>query len=499
MKILSLGWLFIVQICWAGAVPTVSAPVWLIPPSDSGPTSGLSQRLGVGHSNNNVAMAYFSNRLFVAFRSADHHQPRPPSMGDFATRTKVDLAMRYLGVPGGFSPFLGPIPKSPRTRMFLLSAPVSKRELRSLESVRIEALPWNLEATLDEPDMDLREPMFAVVGDKLLFYYVSIEGKALKFNPVQTWVITRNAQGAWGERVAAFAPKELLWEVKRSGDELLATSYSGGHYETGDDQVTQVFLRRSTDGVHWKGESVYQGGVSEAAIELDSTGNLWSVMRLDDGDPEKGWGSLVGFGTQGNLARWELPSRADPRRFDSPRLFRVGEEIYLIARQNISGDEKRNAPYDLLFLREEEKRAGELREDLLRQLKSGRESNKSPSMFSLALHLVGLGRWAGVRYPLGVFYEYDFSYWAKYPKRTALYHLNRQERKLDYVLTLPSAGDTAFPSILELGEGDFLVVNYSSPFEKSDWSWGTGQKNATGIYFVKISFPRVQNASLKLR
>jgi hypothetical protein len=75
---------------------------------------------------------------------------------------------------------------------------------------------------------------------------------------------------------------------------------------------------------------------------------------------------------------------------------------------------------------------------------------------------------------------------------------------------LPSAADTAFASIVEAGEGRYLVANYSNPVEggpfdwagdspdipsgcETDrWSWIQGQTSldcGTRIYLATLTFP----------
>jgi hypothetical protein len=73
-------------------------------------------------------------------------------------------------------------------------------------------------------------------------------------------------------------------------------------------------------------------------------------------------------------------------------------------------------------------------------------------------------------------------------KRTALYRLDAVARRIVPILDLPSAGDTAFPSVARLGPDDFLVANYTSPIGNAAQSWLSGQLNETGIYFVRVSF-----------
>ena len=89
---------------------------------------------------------------------------------------------------------------------------------------------------------------------------------------------------------------------------------------------------------------------------------------------------------------------------------------------------------------------------------------------------------------LGVFFQYELHYNTKEPKRTALYEVDLKTSEVKKLLTLPSAGDTAFPSLLRVSENEVLVVNYSSPFDQVKRSWGTGQENPTGIYLIKLRY-----------
>jgi hypothetical protein len=74
-------------------------------------------------------------------------------------------------------------------------------------------------------------------------------------------------------------------------------------------------------------------------------------------------------------------------------------------------------------------------------------------------------------------------------KTTALYKINQAERKVEWVMDLPGAGDTAFPSIQRLDKDRFLIANYSSPIHRrKKRSWLSGQLGNTGIYLQVISF-----------
>jgi hypothetical protein len=177
-----------------------------------------------------------------------------------------------------------------------------------------------------------------------------------------------------------------------------------------------------------------------------------------------------------------FPAKADPRRFDSPRLFRMGEQLFLLARQNIvEEDETRNAPYDLNFLLEKEgDQSRSSRELLIKEIALGNQSNKD-------IALVCDGQDEGIH--LGVFVRYEIGhYWHQYAKRTALYWVDQKNQELKLMRNFPSAGDTAFPSIAEVEPGVLLVANYSSPLNNKNISWQRGQFGPTGIYLMTLDF-----------
>ena len=201
----------------------------------------------------------------------------------------------------------------------------------------------------------------------------------------------------------------------------------------------ELRFRTSTDGLRWTdvGEGpVYRGGVSEAAFEFEPGGRLWAVTRNEDGDPT-GFGSHVVTAAAGRLGRWTFPPRADPNRYDSPRMFRHGRELYVVARRDL----------------------GEIP--------------------------IG-SRWSALPNTLR-----KLLLWPAYslrPKRTALYRLDRASRMLVPLLDLPSAGDTAFPSVARLGPHTFLIANYTSSLSGGNVSWLRGQLDQTGIYLVTLRF-----------
>ncbi|MGB1318871.1 MAG: hypothetical protein ACPG5W_11715, partial [Flavobacteriales bacterium] len=66
--------------------------------------------------------------------------------------------------------------------------------------------------------------------------------------------------------------------------------------------------------------------------------------------------------------------------------------------------------------------------------------------------------------------------------------INQETRKVEWVMDLPGAGDTAFPSILRLDKHRFLVANYTSPINHQKRDWLAGQLGKTKIYLQLITF-----------
>ena len=203
-----------------------------------------------------------------------------------------------------------------------------------------------------------------------------------------------------------------------------------------------VMLSTTTDGVTWRPAdparvSSYRGGVSEAAFELDASGGLWAVTRNEDGDAT-GFGSHVCSAPASAPAAWTCSKKSDPERYDSPWIFRHGDQLYLVARRDVGG------PFDMG----------------LSGLTFAEKKKKYLSAYSTR------------------------------PKRTALYRVDRATRTVVHLQDLPGAGDTAFPSVRRTGAHSFIMANYTSPLSKPDISWLQGQVSSAGtqIYLLELTF-----------
>jgi hypothetical protein len=222
-----------------------------------------------------------------------------------------------------------------------------------------------------------------------------------------------------------------------------------------------VYLNKSTDGHTWtptnperpgengttQGGYVYQGGVSEVGWEFDLNGEFWAVLRNEDGD-ESGWGSRIVHSLPGSLGDWELypKDKSDPNIYESPRMFRHGDELFLVARRDHTSVYWDHSLDYLPF-------------DIEHGLILGSYSTR--------------------------------------PHKTSVWRLNKGdpkngiEPKLELLIDIPGCGDTAFPSILRIGKHTYLVANYTSPTDLcADWSWIRGQTHplGTSIYITTFTF-----------
>jgi hypothetical protein len=301
---------------------------------------------------------------------------------------------------------------------------------------------WEFEATWSL-HADVREPLLLSQSGRLFFSFFEAGTNVAAFEPHAVWRTERTAQAQWTELSEWGELGEVPWEGRVHDGEAFLTSYHGPHYDFDAKQSElEVRFYRSSDAWNWEpaggpgsDPKVYFGGVSEAAFGWDGDGTLWAILRNEDGD-ESGFGSLL-CTAEGDFADWTCPDRSDPERYDSPRMFEHEGEVYLVARRDVGGPFGRSTAEDLVDRRWE-----------------------------------------------------NLTAYSARPKRTALYRIDRDAHAVVHLEDLPSAGDTAFPSIVQLDEHRFLVANYTSPPADPDRSWLEGQaaEDGTQIYLQEIEF-----------
>jgi len=308
---------------------------------------------------------------------------------------------------------------------------------------------WSHELTLHY-ETDLREPRFLSWDGELLLYFARLGDNPSAFEPGDTMLTVRDADGAWSEPEIWFEEDFIPWRIKvRDGVAEMTGYYGGGDvYELGELPDIQVVWLQSTDGRTWSGVDgadgeVLRGGSSETDLVVLDDGRVVGVARNEAGD-EEGWGSWICVGQADAPSDWSC--ELDPRKYDSPLLFRQPlpddpDAVWLIGRRHLS----ETGNYDLTA-------DGEQMADT-----HGQQTTNN-----------------------------QVAYWNE-RKRCALWRVWPDSLSVEHVLDLPSAGDTCFPSILPEGGDSWSVWNYSSPFDE-DPSWLEGQLATTQIYTIPLVF-----------
>ncbi len=355
------------------------------------PSQGLPETVRPQASNNNVSIARHEGRLFMAWRSAPTH---------FA---------------------------STATQMFVVSS-------------EDDGHTWRHEQTI-APGADVREPLLYVANHTLFLSFFEGGTDPLAFEPNQPWRSRYRGAGDWTAPKVWGADGEVPWDVVAHDGQLFLSSYLGNHYEFGQPGDVSLRLQQSPDGITWRpvgeSEEVYRGGASEAAFGFDPDGDLWAVLRNEDGD-DTGFGSLLCTAPAGDLGTWDCPEESDPERYDSPRIFRHEDDLYMVARRDIGG------PYD----------------------------QADPDDDFGAQQIYNLTQYSGR------------------PKTTALYWIDRKARQVRHLIDLPGAGDNAFPSIVPEGPHTFRIANYTSPLHDPSRTWFEGQVSPEGtqLYLLTLRF-----------
>ncbi|MCB1154023.1 hypothetical protein KDL45_10270 [bacterium] len=295
-------------------------------------------------------------------------------------------------------------------------------------------------------ERDLREPRLLSFDGKLFLYFALLGESAFGFEPGGMMVSERKGAGDWTEPVPVEEEIGYIpWRTKAIDGVPYMIAYEGGGsiYDfVGDPEPIKVHWLTTEDGYDWSAvdpehEVVLEGGNSETDWVFLDDGSLVAVTRNEAGD-EFGWGSKICRADADNLGDWQCAG--DPKKYDSPLVFRTQDNrVFLIGRRNVTED----GLYDLG------------RDDLSETLQ-------------------------------GIYYE--LAYWVK-PKRCSLWSVDPETLSVDFVLDLPSSGDTCFAGIIDYGDDTFEVYNYTSPPTQGDLWWIQGQLAPTFIYRLTLTIP----------
>merc|ERR1712223_328116 len=299
-------------------------------------------------------------------------------------------------------------------------------------------------------EKDMREPYFLSVNGTLFFYYFEAGTNPIAFEPSNLQRRQYLGQvGSWSSAEAWGQESEVAWQYHtRDNDDFAYTiGYAGEHYSVSQLGQVSLHLNRTTNGMDWEsvGQSpFYIGGISEVGWAFDDNGVIWGVGRNEDGD-DTGWGSRIFYFDMENMTSpiW-TSSVSSLHIYESPRMFNHEGELYLVARTDPMG------PF-------------------------------------MSNHTVASGL------PPTLHHLYDLVAYSLRAHGTALWRLNRQTAELEWLLDLPGCGDTAFPSIVPMGNHTYLILNYSNPLDEcEDWPWIWGQVSPGGtlIYGITVAFEK---------
>ncbi len=298
---------------------------------------------------------------------------------------------------------------------------------------------WRHEGTF-HLETDLREPHLVSWQGQLRLYFAVLGDNPMDFEPQGTRVTTWEGSGSWTEPEEIFERDFIVWRIRELHERLYLTGYTGGgNIYDFDGEPLEVHWLASDDGESWEpvvpDKHIFQtGGGSETDFAFLEDGSVVAVTRNEAGD-ETGWGSKICTAPADDLGNWTCEQ--DPNKYDSPLVFRRSGHTWLVARRNVT----ETGNYDLG----------------LDDLDHGDQTLR-----------------------------YQAEYWAA-PKRCALWEVHESDRTVEWVLDLPSAGDTCFPSRSTFGGPD-VIYNYSSDPEVPEISWLDGQTGLTAILRTELVF-----------
>lgn len=243
-----------------------------------------------------------------------------------------------------------------------------------------------------------------------LFAYVSVT------HPLRgtsaSYGAERRPDGSWSGWTDIGLAGHTISHTKWVDGVPLMTAYVGGShlYRTSRDAL-EVRMLTTTDGWRWHPPSagtqtVYRGGGSDTTFSSSGDGNLLAVVRNEAGD-ESGWGSSVCLAASGEWTNWDCVN--DPKNYGAATTFTHDGEIYLIGRRQLGPD--------------------------------GNDAGFG-------------GWWRAARHQVAALTT---------AKRCALWRFEPRERRFDFVLDLPSRGDTCAGAVMAgAAPGEFVVYTSSS-------------------------------------
>jgi hypothetical protein len=251
------------------------------------PSPGIPTEIPLQKSKNNLDVAFFQGRYYLAFRTAPTHFP------------------------------------SKRAHLYVVSS-TDRQNWRLEKEVFMKA--------------DLREPRFCVMDTALYFYWFEGGKTSFSFQPQRVWASHLGKSGKWRENQDLHWDGFVPWRIRRRGTDMYMSAYWGRDLYSGRHQG-QMRILHSKDGYNWKPISqepqTGKKGGEEAEFIFDRAGNLWGTVRLE------GAGAMIIYADRDSLHRWQMWPTRD--KYDSALLFNFKDHTYLVARRNLDGPSERGA------------------------------------------------------------------------------------------------------------------------------------------------------------
>jgi hypothetical protein len=246
------------------------------------PSPNLPSEINCKRSNNNLDIAFFKNKYYLAFRTAPTH---------FASK---------------------------KTIIYIVSS--------------IDLKNWTFEKEI-KLGTDAREPRFCVYKDTLRFLFFESGSSLTKFEPHNIWNAETIGDGKWSALVDVNLPGFVPWRMRINNDTLLLSAYYGiDLYKSGHKGNLRIF--KSTDAKNWTPISekpqIDISGAEEGEFIFDSIGNLFATVRLESE------GALICSAPKDNLQIWDFVKTR--YKYDSGLLFLHGNDVYLVSRRNMDGE-----------------------------------------------------------------------------------------------------------------------------------------------------------------
>lgn len=292
--------------------------------------------------------------------------------------------------------------------------------------------PWRHETTV-ALGADLREPRWVIHQGRLQLWFMKLGTDPKRFQPQGVHRLSTDGH-SWTSPEPALQESVVPWRITKLQNRWAMIGYRGAEKMYSARPADPVVeLRWSDDLETWSSPvDLHPGGTECELIELPD-GQIVGLTR-NEGPTRRGGDLLFGPDLE------HLSVTPISQKPDSPNMFLWQGKPYVFTR---------------------------------RQLAFGGRYDHMPA-------------WV----PGAVAIRVDQAVWSVTRKRSALFSVNTNTRSLDWVLDLPSCGDTSFAAVVHEPDGSILVADYSSPVDRGDPIWLRGQLRPTQISLYRLRNPQ---------